>query len=259
MVKSILLVSIFLMGIEFSFAQITNSNTTPTETKKKEKKKKEKKSTEQDSLIISNSDKSTFYLTGAFIHSFRKFEDNSAYQSLGERYKETPINTYGIGFGTYVPLANHFELDIGVSYVLQGEQYTFTSSDSLSDSSFTYVNKYRHFGVPLRLKYNVGNGNFKGYITGGLIPSSILSIRYESKFTNPEGVETINDVKKITNDIAFFNLTASIGIGMSYTMGDFGFLVAPEYRYNLLNTFESVPITHKLWSWGVNFGVLLKI
>jgi len=251
MIKTIVLTSLFFMGIGFSYGQITNSNSAP------EKSKEIKKIEKSDTTKIENTYKSQFYLTGAFINSYRNFEDLSAYQSLGKRYLETPINTFGLGFGTYIPLTKKLELDLGISYVLQGEQYNY--ADSLSDSTFNYVNKYRHFGVPLRLKLNFGEGNLKGFIIGGVIPSSIVSIRYESKFTTKEGSETINEVKKITNDLASFNLVGSIGVGVSYEMGDFGFIITPEYRYNFFNTYSGVPVTHNLWSWGGNFGFLIKI
>jgi len=254
MMKTLFLICLFLIGLESSYGQITNSNTAPEKVKKQKKEKKEKESEKSDTTLT---DKSQFYLTGAYIHSYRKFEDLSAYQSLGERYLETPINTYGLGFGTYIPLTPHLELDLGLSYVLQGEQYNF--SDSLTDSTFNYVNKYTHIGVPLRLKLNFGKGNLKGFVIGGLIPSSIISIQYDSKFTTKTGSETVNDIKKTTNDLASFNLVGSIGAGISYNIGDFGFIVTPEYRYNFFNTYSGVPVTHNLWSWGVNFGFLVKI
>tara|TARA_B100000809_G_C14925531_1_gene454976 strand:- start:40 stop:813 length:774 start_codon:yes stop_codon:yes gene_type:complete len=256
MIKSFSLLTFFLITTFGSLSQIINSNVTP---ETKEVKVDSIKDVTIDSLLINsitNYEKSTIYITAGYVNSFRYFTDESIYQSLGKKYDETPISTYSIGVGTYIPLTNHLDLEIGVSYVLQGEQYLF--SDSLTDSTFHYVNKYKHFGLPIRLRYSIGNGNFKGLVYGGVIPSNILSIRYESDYTNVDGNEVLNNVETKKNDLASFNLTASIGFGFTYQKNDIGFILIPEYRYNLLNTFSGYPVKHNLWSWGVNSGLVIN-
>ncbi len=253
MTKYILLTVLFLGSIFSSDAQITNSNTSePKEVKTEKKEKYETETVKNDST-----DKNTYYLTVGYIRSFRKFEDKSPFGSFSERETETPINTYGIGFGTYIELSENLELELGISYVLQGEQYNF--SDSLTDSTFHYTKRYRHFGIPLRLKYNFGKNNLKGFVYGGVIPSSILSYKYESDYTTAGGTVKENDTESKTNTLASFNLATSFGVGVSYQLNDVGFMIVPEYRYNLLNTFDGTFIKHNLWSWGVNFGITLKI
>lgn len=256
MIKSISLLTVFLLSMVVSFSQITNSNSVPESTTPKTDSIQNVPEDILPSDTMAYTDKSTIYLMAGFVHSFRSFTDESIYQSLGKKYDETPINTYSMGAGTYIPLTKQLDLEIGVSYVLQGEQYSF--SDSLTDSTFHYVNKYRHFGLPLRLKYSIGQGNFKGIMVGGVIPSSIISIRYESEYTTFDGNEVVNDVDSKTNDLASFNLAASVGLGFTYQKGDFGFIFMPEYRYNLLNTFSGYPVQHNLWSWGINGGLLMN-
>lgn len=255
MTKYILLTVLFLGSTFFSVAQITNPNTPKPDEVKPKKKKKNKLISEKvkhDSIDVS-----TYYLTIGYVNSFRKFEDKSPFGSYSKREKETPIHTYGVGFGTYIDLAENLELELGVSYVLQGEQYSF--NDSLSDSTFHYTKQYRHFGIPLRLKYNFGKNNLKGFVYGGVIPSSILSYKYESDYTTSEGKTHNNDTESKTNTLAAFNVAASLGVGVSYQLNSIGFMIVPEYRYNLLNTFDGVFIEHNLWSWGVNFGMTLKL
>jgi len=253
MTKYILLTVIFLTNAFFLSAQISNPNATkPDEVKVEKKKKKKIKSVKNDTI-----DKSTYYLSAAYINSFRKFEDVSPFGSFSKRKTETPIHTYGVGFGTYIYLAKNLELELGVSYVLQGEQYNF--SDSLSDSTFHYTKRYRHFGIPLRVKYNFGGNDLKGFVYGGVIPSSILSYRYESNYSTADGKTNDNDTKSLSNTLAAFNLTTSVGFGVSYQLNNVGFMIMPEFRYNLLNTFEGVFVEHNLWSWGVNFGMTFKM
>jgi hypothetical protein len=255
MTKYILLTAIFLITTFFSGAQITNPNTTnpdDVEAEVKKKKKFKSKKVKNDSIA-----KSTFYLTAGYVNSFRQFEDKSPFGSYSERITETPINTYGVGFGTYINLAKNLDLELGVSYVLQGEQYNY--SDSLTDSTFHYTKRYRHFGIPLRLKYNFGKNNLKAFVYGGIIPSSILSYKYESNYTSAEGKTNENDTESKTNTLASFNVTTSVGFGITYELNNIGFMVMPEYRYNLLNTFDGDFIKHNLWSWGVNFGLIFKI
>lgn len=255
MTKYILLTAIFLISTFFSAAQITNPNTAkPDEVKPKKKKKKKFKGEKVTNDSIA---KSTYYLTVGYVNSFRDFEDNSPYGSHAKRETETAINTYGVGFGTYINLVKNLDLELGVSYVLQGEQYNY--SDSLTDSTFHYTNQYRHFGIPLRLKYSFGKNNLKAFVYGGVIPSSILSYKYESNYTSAIGKTIENDTESKTNTLASFNVVTSVGVGVSYQLNNIGFMVVPEYRYNLLNTFDNNFIEHNLWSWGVNFGLTLKI
>jgi hypothetical protein len=229
------------------------------EKKKKTNEEKNKNETGEDVEIKAKDslDATTYYMTGGFVHSYRYFSDSSVFQSLGDKYNEEPINTYAIGVGTYIPLNKSVKLEIGISYVLQGEQYTYR--DSLTDSTFHYVNKYRHFGVPLRLNYSLGQGDFKVLFVGGVVPSSILSIRYESDYTNSLGSATINKTISTTKNLNSFVLTGSVGVGATYQKGNLGFILLPEYRYNFMNSYINYPVNHNLWSWGVNIGILLNI
>lgn len=255
MTKYFLLTVIFLISTFNSIGQISNPTaSSPDEVKQEKKKKNNNKPSKVENDSI---DKSTYYITVGYINSFRKFEDLSPYEFYSIKEVEQPINTFGLGFGTFIDLTKNLKLELGVSYVLQGEQYNY--SDSLSDSTFHYVNKYRHFGIPLRLKYNIGKNNLKGFLYGGIIPSSILSNKYESEYSTATGVKNTNDIQSKTNDLASFNLATSVGFGVSYQLNNIGFMIMPEYRYNLLNTFDSVFIEHNLWSWGVNFGMTLKL
>ena len=254
MPKLILLLSVFFITCLNVSAQISNPNVEkPTEGKKKKEKKAKKEKKEATTDL---SQKATYYFTGAYLNSFRNFEDKTPYQSFAERNLETAIHTYGIGFGTFIPLAKNLDLEIGVSYVLQGEQFNY--SDSLSDSTFHYTKRYRHFGVPLRFKYSFGKNNFKTFVYGGVIPSSILSYRYESDYTNKKGQTNDNNTVSKTNDLASFNVAVSAGFGLSYQLNNIGFLIIPEYRYNLLNTYDGTKVNHNLWSFGVNVGLTLK-
>jgi len=255
MLKIFLLTVFFFVTLLKIDAQIINSNSESPKGIKKEKKKKEKVSVSENDKDSTN--KSTYYLSAAYINSFRQFVDETPYANFQERNKETPIHTYGIGFGTFINLTNKLDLELGVSYVLQGEQYNF--SDSLSDSTFHYTKRYRHFGIPLRLKYTIGNQKLKGFIYGGIIPSSILSYRYESNYTTLDGKTHDNDTHSKTNTLASFNVTTSAGFGASYQLKNIGLMIMPEFRYNLLNTYEGVLVSHNLWSWGVNFGITLKL
>lgn len=255
MTKYILLTALFLTTSFVVDAQISNPNAKSPDELKVEKKKKKKKKIKTISNDTIN--KSTYYATLGYVNSFRQFKDVSPFGSYAERETETPIHTYGIGVGTYIDLAKNLELELGVSFVLQGEQYDY--SDAVNDSTFHYTKRYRHVGIPLRLKYNIGKNQLKGFVYGGVIPSSILSYRYESNYTTGAGVAKDNDTESLSNTLAAFNLTASGGFGVSYQLNNIGFMIMPEYRYNLLNTFEGVFVEHNLWSWGVNFGMTLKI
>lgn len=256
MSKFILIIFI-LFGLTYRVqSQIINNNTTPSETEnqKKDKKEKEKEKSEK----TAKTDFTTTYFSLGYFNTFRQFDDQTPYHSKIEWESHMATQNLGFNTGIYIPLINHLDLDIGFNYLPYGEEYNY--KDSLTDSTFHYINKFQQIGLPIRLKFTFINANpsdlgFKPFISVGIIPSSILSIRYFSDYTMADGTAVENDVDKITKDINGFVLATTASIGLTYKTEKIGFKLMPEFRYNISNSYTGVFWEHHLWAWGINAGV----
>jgi hypothetical protein len=252
MIKSTFLLLFFLIGINPSIAQIQNSNAKPEGKKVKTKKNKNKPVISEDSVTHTE-----VYLNAGFINSFRTFEDQTLSKYFSEWEEQTPINSFTVTGGAYIPLVKNLDMEIGVSLSTLGEKHIF--QDSLTDSTFSYANKYRHIGIPLRLRYSFGSSNLKPYIFAGAIPTSIFQIRYESQYNSETGSLTENPITTTNNNLADFNLVLSGGVGVTYMKSKVGFSVFGEYRRNLLNTYDNYKIQHKLYGVNICAGFHIKL
>lgn len=252
MIKSTFLFLIFLISISQSIGQIQNSNAKPEDKKVKIKKVKDKTATFEDTIV-----RTEVYINAGFINSFRLFEDETISKYFSEWEEQTPINSFTVSAGAYIPLVKNLDIEIGASLSTLGEKHIF--EDSLTDSTFSYANKYRHVGIPLRLRYSFGSSSLKPYLFAGVIPTSIFQIRYESQYNSETGSFTENPITTTNNNLADFNLVLSGGVGVVYMKNKVGFSVFGEYRRNLLNTYTDYKIQHKLYGVNICAGFHLKL
>jgi hypothetical protein len=204
----------------------------------------------------------TAYFTIGYFNTFRTFLDETPYQSLKEWELQTATQNLGLNLGMYLPIANHFSIDLGINYLPYGE--TFSYADSLSDSTFSYTNKYQQVGLPVKLKFTFFNAapndlGFKPFIALGVVPSTIFSNRYFSSYTTKKGFEIKNDIQKKTNNLSTIVFAGSMSVGFTYKTPKVGFKLVPEFRYNFSNTYAGVLWQHNLWAWGVSAGIELDL
>lgn len=252
MLKSILFITILFCFPYKGKAQIVNQNNTSNKENENKKEEQSKSNTETKNNFT------TAYFSVGYFNTFRTFEDQTPYKTLYRWNTQTPTQNLGFNLGVYIPLVKHFDLDIGVNYLPFGEEYNF--KDSLSDSTYHYINKYQQIGIPIRLKYTFINVNpsdlgFKPFISLGIVPSNILSIRYFSDYKSKDGSEIKNDVKKVTKDLNNFVFSTSLTVGLTYKTQKVAFIIQPEFRYNISNSYNNVFFKHNLWAWGVNAGI----
>jgi len=209
-----------------------------------------------DSVVPVSTQSSVFYVQGSYLNSFRTFEDNTPYGVLYRRNNEAPISTGGFELGTHIELTKHTKLSLGVSFFSGGEDYSF--SDTLTDSTFYYKNKYRQVGIPLKLNFIIGS-TWQAYGFAGVIPSSILHRQYSSDYTTVEGEEIENDVEVIKNGLASFQLVGSVGLGARYQFSSGSVYAFGEYRQNLTNTYLSDFVVHRMRAVGFGLGVTMTV
>lgn len=212
-------------------------------------------SNETDSTASSGEATSEFYIQGSLYQAFRSFEDNTPFQSQAARLDETGINTGGVEVGAHIDFSRNVYLTIGVAFFSGGEEYQYNDTDS--DSTFYYMNRYRHVGVPLRLNAQFGN-TFQVYGFGGVIPSSILHRQYTSNFTQADGVAVENDVVTSKKDIASFQVVGSFGGGLRYRFDGGSIYSFAEYRPHFTTTYQNDFIVHKMHAMSYGVGLSLK-
>jgi hypothetical protein len=198
-----------------------------------------------------------FFMTGLYQYSYRDFEDGSGFDYYEELEDQTATYNGGVSMGLMMELTKNFHVEIGMSYFGNGERHVYR--DSLTDSSFTYQNTYVQLALPFRLRYVYGD-QWQVFGFAGLAPLNILNVRYESSYVTEIGTPVERDPEKITQGFATFNLMLSAGIGVCYNVRYVGFMIYPEYRRHLLNTYstKTISIDHKMYGIGVNAGFLFR-
>jgi hypothetical protein len=259
--KLILLLAFILLGTA-SFAQIEIGNKKEKDRKKEQKMKDdveneiEKKKKKKEPLQITGRN---VYLGISLGQSYRNLKpsDNIFSRPLDQKKDEELVFSLRASGGMQVILFKHLMLDFGFSYTEQGEQYSFT--DPNSDSTYAYINKYRYIGIPLTINGIFGGERIRFYFGGGLIPSMFINLGQKTEYTTETGTKFSTKENIRTSDYNQFQLMAIGKLGMHLNLTKHvGFYLAPELRYNILNTFqEQYKHVHHQWAWGIDFGLLL--
>ena len=247
-----LLTVILLLLITFSASAQIVSGEVGNDDAKKEKKKKEKKEFDRDSLSGT-----TYYLTGLYNLGHRSFTDRSVYGAYDSWNDQTPGHSGGLSLGVLIDLNNHLTLDMGFSYFGHKENYNYIHEGN--DSSYFFSNTYMQIGIPIKLRYSYGS-KFQIFGFGGLTPSNLLNVRFNEAFTTASGLYNVSETEIIKEKLSIFNVMATAGFGLTYNLDWIGFTLYPEFRYNLLNTYnpKAKPIDHNMYGLGINAGMTLR-
>ena len=246
----LLLIFLFVTGLFYTNAQIISTENEPEKEEKKKSKKEKNDVFSTDSLTGT-----TYYLTGMMNYGYRAFRDESVFGSYADWEEQTADYSGGMSIGVIFPVQGKFSVDLGFSFFGQKEQYNF--SDSLTDSTYHFSNTYMQMGIPVKLRYTIGD-RFQFFGFAGFTPVNVLSIRFNESFTRADGTSVESEVEVQKEKLAMFNLMTNVGFGISYNFRNFGFTLYPEYRQYLLNTFDpQKPLFHRMYGLGVHAGLTL--
>lgn len=264
MKKSAWTLLLLLLCSQVSFAQIEIGN------KKEEDRKKEQKMKDEVEEEIKKKKKAKMPLaiTGRNIYvgvslgqAYRTLvpADNIFSRPIEQKADEKKIFSFRAQAGMQAVLWKHFMIDFGFTYTEQGEQYSFEDPDS--DSSYSYINKYRYIGVPLTANGIFGGEYVRFYFGGGIIPLMFINQGQNLSYTTTTGTGTDELLTYRDNKYNQFNMMALGRIGMQFNFTKHvGFYLAPEIRYMLFNTFEKqYKHKHNQWAWGVDFGFVVYL
>ncbi|MEZ4937246.1 MAG: hypothetical protein R2799_06595 [Crocinitomicaceae bacterium] len=264
MMKSIYVLILFFAFSAPSLAQIEIGNKNENDRKKEQKMKddvekeiKDKSKTKKPLAITGRN----IYLGVTLGQSYRTLKpaDNFFSKPINQKVDEKMIFSVRAQAGMQAILWKYFMVDFGFSYTEQGEQYTY--EDENSDSSYSYINKYRYFGVPLTANAIFGGESVRFYFGGGIIPMMFINQGQNLRYTTITGTGTEELLTFRDNKYNQFNMMAIGRLGMQFNFTKHvGFYLAPEIRYMLFNTYEKqYQHEHHQWAWGVDFGFVVYL
>lgn len=223
-----------------------------------DKDEKKKKVNNKKPFYADSLSGTVYHVSGFMQYSYRTFEDQSVYNIHALKNDETPMYTGGASIGVLMPFTEHLSVDAGITFFGHGEAYDFAAE--ASDSTFSYTNVYMQVGIPLKLRYTIGN-DLQFYGFAGLTPLNILSRRYDVTFRTAEGSPSDLPLTSITGDFTQFNIMATGGLGMNYYFNYVGISLSAEYRHHLGNTYsqDNFKRLHKMYGIGLRLGVNYRL
>ncbi len=174
---------------------------------------------------------------------------------LGEREFETSLDTWSFGVGYRTRVNKYLSVQGGISYLRNGESYTYETIDSL----FTYNTTYAYIAMPVKVLFTYGN-EIKLLAGGGVNPQLFSGYRQDQEWktkTNATGDETI----KRKNGYSSFVLSASLNIGVQLKFSEkWALLFMPEYRIQLTDSYlENDAYDHFGRALGFDLGLTMYL
>lgn len=224
-----------------------------TETPKEEKKKEKKPEKIQEPKPTSGS--TELFIGGNWSMTNRNLvkNDNIFGDSLGERSKETGIGAFGFGLGIRSKLHKHLLFEGGISYLKNGETYSFSGTDT----SYSYTNNYQYIGMPLKIYFVYGEKKLRFQAGVGVIPQMALKFRQTTEYTTTEGQQVSESIKTKNGYNSFvFSFVANLGIQYEF-LPSWSIFVQPEYRLQLTSSYlKANPYKHFGNALGISFGLV---
>lgn len=245
-----ILILLFFINIltSFGFGQIQIGGNDPQDKNgKKEKVKKDPNDTTKYGIRL--------FLGTTYAGTFRTLAPNKNdlfADSLGIRANETSRPAWSFHLGITNDISKHLMWEAGISFIQNGERYSFSDTDT----SHSYSAKYSWIGVPLKLYFKHDFNKLRLQVGIGAIPHMQLKFRRTDVFKNQKGVETTVETKTTTG-MNNFGISAVGNIGVHYSITNrFGAYVLFEYRHQLTSSYlKTYPYIHRGTSIGANFGL----
>lgn len=170
---------------------------------------------------------------------------------LGERENETTLNTWSYGIGIKDRIHEYLTWEGGISFLKNGEQYSYETTDTL----FSYTTTYSYISMPVKLYFTYGD-NIKLLAGGGLIPQMFLKYKQDRIWINANNTKTTENYST-QNGYNSFVISAVANIGVQVSMGNrASLLFMPEYRIQLSSSnIKESPYKHFGRALGFNIGL----
>jgi opacity protein-like surface antigen len=249
--KLILLIALIASNFPL-FAQVELGG--DEEKPKKEKVKEEKA---KDEKVVTKDGNTEVYVLTNWSRTSRVLETNEGPfgDTLGQRAYETSLNKWSFGIGFRSALNEHFSIQAGVSFMRNGESYSFEEPDTL----FKYTTTYSYIAMPIKGLYTLGD-ELKLLVGGGITPQLFTSYLQEQEWRDKVDA-TGNETIKQKNGYSTFVLSAAVNIGVQYQFSDnFSILFMPEYRIQLTDSYVVTDsYNHFARAFGFDLGLTFKL
>jgi len=214
----------------------------------------------QDTLSIlepKSESTTSFYFITNWSNTFRRLEENDGVfgDSLGARADETPYNLWSFGIGYRSMLTKYLMFEGGMSIMRNGEQYSFTDTDT----SNIYKAEYTYVAMPLKLNYTYGR-RLKVIVGGGVVPQMLLGFKKNIEWEATDKTKGSEEVK-IKEGYNTFVISAVVNLGIEYEVSaKSSVLFVPEYKTQLNSSFGKIDsYKHFGRSIGFNIGLTYKL
>lgn len=202
---------------------------------------------------------SSIYFGAAPSTTFRTLDSaKTAFgESLGYRTDEEKLKTWSFNGGYRSPINNFLTLDIGFNLNQSGEKYAY--DDPNSDSTYTYRNRYRDFGIPIQVYASYGK-SFRWFIGGGIQAHMAISYNQEIKYTQENGspFESEKNSTEILNSLTF---SAQVSGGFQWRWNKaISVYFVPSYVFGLSNQYakqEAYVYKRRVMEW--KFGLCYNL
>ena len=156
-----------------------------------------------------------------------------------------------------VPLSKLLYFDGGMSYLQNGEQYSWESSEN--DSTFSYQTSYSYISMPLQVKIQ-GGLRLKYFLATGLQPQLFQSFRQKQQWTNDVNTK-YTAILKDNNECNSFVISWITTVGFQVEMSKlYGVRIAAQYRNQLNSSYlKTGEYIHKANGLGFAFGLTRKL
>lgn len=234
MKKYIFLITLSLLSVEITFSQDTLT-------------------TGMDELESTSS----FYIITNWSNTYRRLEENEGLfgDSLGVRADETPYNRWSFGIGVRSMLTDQIMFEGGISYMRNGEQYSFEESDT----SYIYTSQYSYIAMPLKLNYTFGN-KIKLILGGGIVPQMFLGNKKNVTWTSKDLTDGKEEIKT-KQGYNTFVVSGVLNLGLEYEATPMvSVLFVPEFKTQFNSSFGKFDsYKHYGRSIGFNIGLTYKL
>jgi hypothetical protein len=174
---------------------------------------------------------------------------------LGYRADETKLNVWSFTLGFRSQLHKNIAWEGAVSYMRNGESYSFEDTDT----SYMYESRYSYIAVPMKLFYTYGS-DIKLLVGAGIVPQMFTGFKQDIEYEGEKNA-TIKEEVKTRIGYNSFVLSTVFNVGAQFKVGDrWSVLILPEYKLQLTSSLEkNAAYKHKASTFGGHIGLVFDL
>lgn len=174
---------------------------------------------------------------------------------------------YTAGFWARYEHSDVLQFESGLQYSNKGYLYHITNmfDPSIPSIGGNYVrHRFLYLDIPLKVNLTVAKlENQSFHFTGGIATNILLEQKNVNFYKNSRGgtldgkYNAVYDASSLCRPI---NFTVFAGVGLDFTLSEKVHLqVDPLFRYGLVPVYKSDPIRTRLWSFGINTIMYIRL